>query len=61
MRQPRVEPIPPRDWSREMTEGLLAAYRPTDPRHPVSPLDPASPKGLNAMGVLAHHPELTSA
>ena len=44
-----------------MTDGLREAYRPENPRHPVSPLDPDSPKGLNAMGVLAHHPELTNA
>jgi alkylhydroperoxidase family enzyme len=44
-----------------MAEALAAAYRPTNPRHPPSPLDPASPKGLNAMGVLAYHPELTAA
>ncbi len=44
-----------------MSEALAAAYRPEDPRHPVPPRDPASPSGLNAMGVLAHHPELTAA
>lgn len=44
-----------------MTESLREAYRPSNPRHPVSPLDPSSPKGINAMGVLAHHPELTDA
>ena len=44
-----------------MTDGLREAYRPENPRHPVSPLDPDSPKGRNAMGVLAHHPELTNA
>jgi alkylhydroperoxidase family enzyme len=44
-----------------MGEALTAAYRPENPRHPLSPLDPDSPKGLNAMGVLAHHPELTIA
>jgi alkylhydroperoxidase family enzyme len=44
-----------------MAEALAAAYRPANPRHPPSPLDPASPKGLNAMGVLAYHPELTAA
>jgi alkylhydroperoxidase family enzyme len=44
-----------------MGEALKAAYRPENPRHPVSPLDPNSPKGLNAMGVLAHHPELAVA
>jgi alkylhydroperoxidase family enzyme len=57
----RLQPIPPTEWSRELTEGLRDAYRPSNPRHPVSPLDPSSPKGLNAMGVLAHHPELTNA
>jgi alkylhydroperoxidase family enzyme len=57
----RLQPIPPTQWSRELTEGLRDAYRPSNPRHPVSPLDPSSPKGLNAMGVLAHHPELTDA
>jgi alkylhydroperoxidase family enzyme len=57
----RLQPIPPAEWSRELTEGLREAYRPSNPRHPVSPLDPASPKALNAMGVLAHHPELTDA
>jgi alkylhydroperoxidase family enzyme len=44
-----------------MSEALAAAYRPSNPRLPVPPRDPASPKGMNAMGVLAHHPELTSA
>ena len=58
---PRVQPIRPREWPAGMAEALAAAYRPTNPRHPPSPLDPASPKGLNAMGVLAYHPELTAA
>jgi alkylhydroperoxidase family enzyme len=58
---PRVQPIRPRDWPAGMAEALAAAYRPTNPRHPPSPLDPTSPKGLNAMGVLAYHPELTAA
>jgi len=44
-----------------MAESLASAYRPENPRHPVPPRDPASPSGLNAMGVLAHHPELTAA
>ncbi len=57
----RIPPIPPREWSKQTSEALLAAYRPTNPRHPVSPRDPESPKGINAMGVLAHHPELTEA
>jgi alkylhydroperoxidase family enzyme len=57
----RATPIPPREWSAELSEALMAAYRPTNPRHPVSPRDPDSPKGLNAMGILAYHPELTAA
>jgi alkylhydroperoxidase family enzyme len=57
----RVEPIPPRQWPPEMGKALTAALRPSNPRHPVSPLDPSSPKGLNLMGTLAHHPELMTA
>jgi alkylhydroperoxidase family enzyme len=59
--EPRVQPIRPREWPDGMAEALAAAYRPANPRHPPSPLDPTSPKGLNAMGVLAYHPELTAA
>jgi alkylhydroperoxidase family enzyme len=44
-----------------MAESLAAAYRPANPRHPLPPRDATSPKGLNAMGVLAQHPELTEA
>jgi alkylhydroperoxidase family enzyme len=57
----RIPPIPPGEWSKETSDALLAAYRPSNPRHPVPPRDPESPKGINAMGVLAHHPELTEA
>jgi alkylhydroperoxidase family enzyme len=57
----RVPPIPPQRWPTGMAQALAAAYRPENPRHPVSPRDPDSPSGLNAMGVLAHHPELTAA
>jgi alkylhydroperoxidase family enzyme len=57
----RVPPIPPRQWPEGMAEALAAAYRPANPRHPLPPRDASSPKGLNAMGVLAHHPELTAA
>lgn len=39
----------------------MAAYRPPNPRHPYPPENPSRPKGLNALGVLAHHPELTEA
>lgn len=43
-----------------MAETLSATLRPDNPRHPVPPRDPTSPKGLNAMGMQAHHPELTA-
>jgi alkylhydroperoxidase family enzyme len=57
----RIPSIPPNEWSKETSEALLAAYRPRNPKHPVPPRDPESPKGINAMGVLAHHPALTEA
>ena len=61
MSSDRVAPLSPRDWPAGMAETLSATLRPENPRHPVPPRDPASPSGLNAMGVLAHHPELTAA
>ena len=61
MSSSRVPPLSPRDWPAGMAETLSATLRPDNPRHPVPPRDPASPKGLNAMGVQAHHPELTAA
>ena len=56
-----MPPLPPRQWPAGMAETLSATLRPENPRHPVPPRDPTSPSGLNAMGVLAHHPELTAA
>jgi len=56
----RVDPIPPRAWPPAMREAM-AAYRPPKPRHPYPAVDPSRPKGLNALGVLAHHPPLTTA
>jgi alkylhydroperoxidase family enzyme len=41
--------------------GAIAALRPPNPRHPFPPQDPNRPKGLNALGTLAHHPALTHA
>ncbi len=58
---PRVPPLSPRQWPPGMAQALAAAYRPENPRHPLPPQDATSPKGLNAMGVLAYHPELTGA
>jgi alkylhydroperoxidase family enzyme len=39
----------------------LAALRPAAPRHPLPRRDESRPKGLNALGMLARHPELTAA
>lgn len=57
---PRVPPLPPSDWPPEMREAL-AALRPANPRHPFPSRDPGRPKGLNALGTLAHHAELARA
>jgi alkylhydroperoxidase family enzyme len=57
----RVQPLPPREWPREFAAGLAAALRPEDARHPLPPRDERSPKGLNAMGMMAHHPEASAA
>ncbi len=39
----------------------LAALRPENPRLPFPPPDPDRPKALNALGLLAQHPTLTTA
>jgi alkylhydroperoxidase family enzyme len=39
----------------------LAAIRPPNPRHPFPPRGGDRPKGLNVLGTLARHPELTRA
>lgn len=39
----------------------LAALRPENPRHPFPSRAPGRPKGLNALGTLAHHAELARA
>lgn len=56
----RQSPLPPGEWPAEMREAL-AALRPAEPTHPMPPADPSRPKGLNALGFLAHHPTLTRA
>src|SRR5258708_6368738 len=56
----RIEPLPPDKWPAEMRDAL-AAMRPANPRHPLPSRAEGRPKGLNALGVLAHHPELTKA
>lgn len=40
---------------------LTSTLRPDDARHPLPRRDESSPKGINAMGMQAHHPELTAA
>ena len=57
---PRIPPIPPTDWPPAMGDAL-AALEPPVRRHVAPPRDPARPKGLNVLGTLAHHPELTRA
>jgi alkylhydroperoxidase family enzyme len=39
----------------------MAALRPAEQRHPFPRRDPGRPKGLNALGVLAQYPTLTTA
>ncbi len=56
----RVDPLPPGEWPPGMADAI-AALRPPNPRYPFPSRDPSRPKGLNALGMLAHHPELTTA
>jgi alkylhydroperoxidase family enzyme len=58
--RPRIPPLAPSEWPPEMKEAL-AALRPARPRHPFPSRAPGRPKGLNALGTLAHHPELARA
>jgi AhpD family alkylhydroperoxidase len=58
--RPRIPPLVPSEWPPEMKEAL-AALRPARPRHPFPSRAPGRPKGLNALGTLAHHPELARA
>jgi alkylhydroperoxidase family enzyme len=53
---PRLEPLPPRDWSREAGEALAPLLPPTG-----RPKGENRPKGLNALGVLARYPALALA
>ena len=56
----RVKPLAPDEWPPEMGDAI-AALRPPNPRHPFPRRAPGRPKGLNALGLLAHHPELATA
>jgi alkylhydroperoxidase family enzyme len=57
----KVESIRPRDWPPGLMEKMAAALKPEGRDKPLPPRDPDAPKGLNAMGVMAHHPEATLA
>jgi len=56
----RIPPLPPGEWPEEMKDAL-AALHPPAPRHPFPSRDTDRPKGLNALGLFAHHPALTRA
>ncbi|MFF0081841.1 carboxymuconolactone decarboxylase family protein [Streptomyces canus] len=58
--EPRIAPLPVRQWPPQMREAL-AALTPPVPRHPVPQKGADRPKGLNALGILARYPELTRA
>lgn len=55
----RVDPIPAREWPKEM-RAALAAMTPPAPRHP-NPVREGRPKALNTLGTFAHHPALAQA
>lgn len=58
----RLRPLAPRDWPEGFAAAAGSALRPPDDaRHPVPPRAGASPKGLHALGLQAHHPELAAA
>jgi alkylhydroperoxidase family enzyme len=57
---PRIDPLPPAEWPREMRDAL-AALRPPEPRHPFPEPRDDRPKGLNVLGTLAVHPALARA
>lgn len=56
----RLAPLPPGEWPAAMREAL-AALVPADARHPVPERRDDRPKGLNLLGVFAHHPALARA
>jgi alkylhydroperoxidase family enzyme len=56
----RLSPLPPDEWPPEMAHAI-AALRPPAPRDQIPGRDGPRPKGLNALGLLARHPALTTA
>ncbi len=57
----RIRPLRPREWPEDFAAGLASALRPDDARHPLPRRDENSPKGINAMGMQALHPEVSAA
>ncbi|HTR70427.1 MAG TPA: carboxymuconolactone decarboxylase family protein [Mycobacteriales bacterium] len=57
---PRLHPLRPREWPESM-RAALAVLRPEGARHSRPRQDADRPKGLNALGTLALHPDLTYA
>ena len=55
----RVDPLRPAQWPPQMREAL-AAMNPPARRHPPLPTEDR-PKGLNVLGAMAYHPELSRA
>ncbi|OHV42140.1 carboxymuconolactone decarboxylase [Parafrankia soli] len=55
----RIDPLPLREWPKEMRPAL-AALTPPVPLHPPMPSE-GKPKALNTLGTLAHHPTLAHA
>ena len=53
---PRLTPLPPKEWSKAAGEALAPLLPPTG-----RPKGENRPKGLNALGVLARHPQLSLA
>ena len=56
----RIDPLPVHEWPDSMRDAM-AALRPPNPRHPFPSRDASRPKGLNALGTFACHPELARA
>ena len=52
--EPRLAPLPLKQWPREMKEALAPVTPPT-------PRPEGTPKGLNVLGMFAHHPALARA
>lgn len=56
----RINPISIKDWPREMRAALVAMV-PPEPRHPQPTTKDGRSKGLNMLGIFAHHPMLARA